>query len=79
MNDDKDKLTEASIGCAVTVSNIFEAGFHEKVYENALVIELKTSGLRYEQQKPVPVTYRGIMVGDYYAEIFVQEQVILEI
>ncbi len=61
------------------MSNTLGCGFLEKVYENALVIEMKSTGLHYEQQKPIPVTYRGIPVGDFYADIFVEGQVILEI
>ncbi len=76
---EKDKLTEEIIGCAFKVSNTLGCGFLEKVYENALTIELKTSGLQCEQQKPIPVTYHGMVVGDYYADILVEGQVILEI
>jgi GxxExxY protein len=79
MNVDRDKLTETIIGCAFTVSNSLGCGFLEKVYENALTIELKAAGLRCEQQKPIPVTYRGDSVGDYFADILVEGQVILEI
>jgi GxxExxY protein len=79
MNEEKDKLTEAIIGCAFTVSNTLGIGFLEKVYENALAIELGTTGLKCEQQKPIPVTYRGAGVGDYFADILVEGQVILEI
>ena len=79
MAEEKDKLTEAIIGCAFKVSNTLGCGFLEKVYENALMIEIKNSGLNCEQQMPIPVTYRGKMVGDYYADIFVEGQVILEI
>jgi len=77
--DVKDKLTEKIIGCAFTVSNTLGCGFLEKVYENALTIEMTNSGLKCEQQKSIPVTYHGIPVGDYYADIFVEGQVILEI
>ena len=79
MNEDRDKLTEAIIGCAFKVSNTLGSGFLEKVYENALAIEMTTSGLKCEQQKPIPVTYQGFSVGDYYADILVEGQVILEI
>ncbi len=79
MNEDKDKLTEAIIGCAFKVSNTLGCGFLEKVYENALVIELKASVITCEQQKPIPVTYRGVSVGDYFADALVEGQVILEI
>jgi GxxExxY protein len=65
MDEEKDKLTEAIIGCAFKVNNPLGCGFLEKVYENALNIEMKTCGLNCEQQKPIPVTYRGNIVGDY--------------
>jgi GxxExxY protein len=79
MEEVKDKLTEKIIGCAFTVSNTLGCGFLEKVYENALMVEMKACGLACEQQKQIPVTYRGTMVGDYYADILVESQVILEI
>ena len=79
MAEDRDKLTETIIGCAFKVSNTLGCGFLEKVYENALVIEINKTGLKCEQQKPIPVTYQGINVGDYFADILVDEQVILEI
>jgi len=79
MKEEKDKLTEVIIGCAFKVSNTLGCGFLERVYENALLIELKSTGLSCEQQKPIPVSYRGIPVGDFFADIFVEGQVILEI
>ncbi len=79
INLNTDKITETIIGCAFKVSTTLGAGFLEKVYENALVIELNDAGLKSEQQKPLPVTYRGSIVGDYYADILVEDQVILEI
>jgi GxxExxY protein len=79
MNDEKDKLTETIIGCAFKVSNTLGCGFLEKVYENALAIELTNSGLKSEQQKPISVAYQGFPVGEYYADILVDGQVILEI
>ncbi len=79
MDNERDKLTEAIIGCAFKVSNTLGCGFLEKVYENALVIEMSYSGLKCEQQKPIPVKYEGIIVGDYFADILVEGQVILEI
>ena len=79
MTEDRDKLTEAIIGSAFKVSNTLGIGFLEKVYENALVIELQTSGLKCVQQHPIPVSYRGINVGEYYADILVEGEVVLEI
>jgi GxxExxY protein len=79
VNMERDMLTEMIIGCAFKVSNTLGCGFLEKVYENALAIEITTSGLKCEQQTPIPVSYRGFPVGNYYADILVEGQVILEI
>jgi GxxExxY protein len=79
MEEEKDKLTEKIIGCAFAVSNILGCGFLEKVYENALAIELRMAGIVCEQQKAIPVKYREVIVGDYFADLLVDNQVILEI
>ncbi len=79
MDEERDELTCKIIGCAFKVSNTLGSGFLEKVYENALMIELKAAGLKCEQQKPIPIAYKGILMGDYYADILVEDQVILEI
>jgi GxxExxY protein len=76
---DTDKLTEIIIGCAMKVSNTLGVGFLEKVYENALAVELRKAGLVAEQQKKILVTYDGVIVGDYSADILVNGQVILEL
>ena len=55
------------------------SGFLEKVYENALLIELRNNGCLAEAQVPVKVKYKGHAVGDYFADIVVENQVILEL
>ena len=72
MTDDRDKLTGTIIGCGFTVINTLGTGFLEKVYENALAIELNITGLHCEQQKALPVTYRGTIIGTFYADIVVE-------
>lgn len=74
-----DKTTESIINCAMTISNALGTGFLEKVYENALVLELRKRGLQAEQQKKTPVIYDGAVVGDYTADIVVDNQVIIEV
>ncbi len=77
-----EKLNELSnkiIGCAFTVSNTLGAGFLEKVYENALTIELRKAGMDVEQQFPLKVLYNGIVVGDYLADIVVEKEIIIEL
>ncbi|AFY31518.1 GxxExxY protein [Calothrix sp. PCC 7507] len=73
------QLTEMIIGCAFKVGNTLGVGFLERVYENALVHELGKTGLRVEQQKPLQVWYDGIVVGNYQADLLVEEAVIVEL
>jgi GxxExxY protein len=72
-------LTERIIGCAFKVSNGLGCGFLEKVYENALVHELRKSGLKAEPQHPISIFYDGVLVGEYFADILVENVVILEL
>ncbi len=74
-----DPLTERIIGCAYRVSNALGVGFLEKVYENALVHELKKSGLDGQQQVPVAVAYDGVVVGEYFIDLLVEGKVVLEL
>ncbi len=73
------ELTEDIIGAFYTVNNSLGFGFLEKVYENALMIELKKYGMNAEQQKPLSVYYNGKIVGEYFADIIVNDRVILEL
>ena len=73
------EITERIIGCAYTVGNALGAGFLEKVYENALRLELIAAGLSVLPQHPIPVHYRGEVVGDYYADLIVDSSVLIEL
>jgi GxxExxY protein len=76
----KDKeLTEKVIGCAYKVHNTLGSGFLEKVYENALCIELAGHGLHVRQQEPVRVLYDGHVVGDHIVDLLVEDRLIVEI
>jgi GxxExxY protein len=77
--EELNKVTERIIGCAYAVSNGLGVGFLEKVYENALIHELRKAGLNAEQQQPIKVLYDGVVVGDYFADIVVEESVIIEL
>ena len=72
------ELTKTIIGCVYTVHNTLGAGFLEKVYEQALMLELKVSGLIVESQVPLSVKYRDQIVGEYFADLIVEEKVICE-
>ena len=74
-----DQITEAIIGAAYKVSNTLGAGFLEKIYENAMAIELRKSGLAVTQQAPYRVLYDGVVVGDYLADMVVEETVLVEL
>jgi GxxExxY protein len=72
-------LSSAVTGSAFTVLNALGAGFLEKVYENALAYEIRKRGLSVVQQHPVSVCYDGIVVGDYFADMIVENQIIVEL
>jgi GxxExxY protein len=74
-----DELTEKVIGCAYRVHNELGGGFLEKVYENALRIELIEAGLPVRQQHPVPVTYHDEVIGDFYADLMIEDKLIVEL
>lgn len=74
-----DPLTEIVIGCAFEVGNELGYGFLEKVNENALFVLLTQRGLRVEQQRPIKVKFRGAVVGDYFADLVVEDLLIVEI
>ena len=75
----ENEITEKIIGCAFKVGNTLGVGFLEKVYENALAHELQKSGLDVKQQYPIQVMYDGIVVGEYFADLFVEDQVVIEL
>ena len=82
MNTDNEilnQITKKIIGCAYKVSNTLGAGFLEKVYENALVLELRKSGMHTDQQHPIKVLYEGVIVGEFAADILVENLVLIEL
>lgn len=74
-----DELSYSIIGSCYEVYKELGYGFLEKVYENALVYELKNKGFEVEIQKSVKVTYKGVIIGDYIADIIVNSKIILEL
>lgn len=82
MSTDEEQLrtiTERIIGCAYRVANELGSGFLEKVYENALALELREPGLKVEQQVRRAVRYRGCVVGEFVADLVVEGVVIVEL
>ena len=76
---DLNDITYRINGAIYEVNRTLGGGFLEKVYEKALLVELKESGLKAENQVPVVIKYKGKEVGEYFADVLVENQVILEI
>ena len=73
------ELTEKIIGCAYRVYNRMGFGFLESVYEKCMLIELEKAGLDPDSQKPIKVYYDDEIVGDFVADIIVNDTIILEL
>ena len=74
----EDELTGKIIGCAMKVHRTLGSGFLESVYQNALAYELQKAGLTIECEVPIKVFYDGVDVGEYFADMLVEKQVIVE-
>lgn len=74
-----DQLTEKIIGGVFQVSNALGSGFLEKVYENALALELRQLGLLLSQQHRIEVRYKDTVVGDFVADLLVEGRIIIEV
>jgi GxxExxY protein len=73
------EITKQILGAAFEVWKVLGYGFLEKVYENALVEELKRRKVSTQQQVAIDVHYKGTAVGHYIADLFVEDKVIVEI
>jgi GxxExxY protein len=74
-----DQITEKIIGCAYDVSNSLGSGFIEKVYGNALYHRAVKQGLRAVQQYQMKVMYDGVLVGEFFADLLIEELVLVEL
>lgn len=74
-----EELTNSIIKTFYEVYNELGYGFLEKVYQNSLFLELKNKGLKVEAQKRIAVFYKGIEVGEYFADLIVEDTIILEL
>lgn len=74
-----DLVSERIIGCAFKIHSALGHGFLEKVYENALAHELRKAGLHVEQQAEIQVVYDGVNVGVYYADLLVEQRILVEL
>ena len=76
---DINELTYLMNGAIFEVIRVLGGGFLEKVYENALWVELRNRGLKVETQVPMKGEYKGKEVGEYFADLLVEDRVILEL
>jgi GxxExxY protein len=75
---DYGELTEKIIGCAMTVHRILGPGFLESVYQRALAHELRKADLEVECERKIQVTYDGVVVGEFSADMLVQQAILIE-
>ena len=73
------ELTEKIIGCAMKVHSTLGPGFLESVYQKALAHELRKAGLQVECEQPIAVQYDGVPVGEFSADMLVEDRVMLEL
>jgi len=76
---DIDKMCYDVIGAAMRVHSFFGDGYLEEVYKNAMLVELKNIGFDAKSEVSIPVDYHGVRVGDYRADIIVENCLILEL
>ena len=74
-----EELTERIIGCVCAVYNKLGHGFLESVYNNSMMVELQRAGLKAVSQAPIDVFYEGVLVGQFLADILVENTVIVEL
>lgn len=72
-------VTEQIIGAAFEVYNHLGYGFLEKVYKNAMKVELNLRGVACDLESPINVYFKSTLVGEYFADLFVEEKVIVEL
>ncbi len=75
----EEELTEKILAASFEVINELGAGFLESVYEKSLLIALRDKGLKVNSQVSVPVRFRGQIVGDFFADIIVEDSILLEL
>lgn len=73
------ELSDLIIKVAIDVQRELGAGFLEKVYENAMGVRFKETGIHYEQQKKIKVSYHKYIVGEFYADLVIDDKIIIEL
>ena len=79
VNVPNDDVTEKIIGCAIRIHRALGPGFLENIYHRAMAHEFQKSGLFFEEQAPMQVTYDEVVLGDYFADFLVEQHVVVEL
>ncbi len=77
--NDKDLITEKIIGCCFKVHSELGPRFNERIYHNALMLDLKDNGLTCKTEKVYKVSYKGVSVGNFRADLIVEDDIIVEL
>ena len=77
--NERESLIHNVVGAVYEVSNVLGAGFLEKVYERALLKELRARGIKAETQVPCPIAYKGDCVGEYFIDMLVEDYLLVEL
>ena len=72
-------ITRRIIGCAYKIYNTLGFGFLESVYKKAMVIEIQKNGLTVEDEKALKVYYDDQVVGEFYADLFVEQEIVIKL
>ena len=72
-------ITESIIGSAYKVYNTLGFGFLESVYKKSMGIELMKKNLKFEEEKPLKVFYEDIVVGDFYIDLLIEDEIVVEL
>lgn len=76
---DIEELIKMIMNCSANIRRQLGPGYIESVYKNAMLVELEKNALAYEVEKPIKVYYDGTLVGDFYADIIVENRLIIEL
>ncbi|MDR0438234.1 MAG: GxxExxY protein [Bacteroidales bacterium] len=79
LKDDQDKVTKEIIGCAMEVHRILGNGFQEVVYQRALSVEMKLRGIGHQREFEMPLSYKGVDVGQRRVDFLVANEISVEI
>ena len=76
---EQEAITHKIIGCAYNVFNTLGFGFLESIYKKAMIVEFKKLGIAFEVEKPLKVYYEDHVIGNFYIDLFVEKNIVVEL